>query len=236
MLDIEGRIEIGMRLIAADLTAKRLLVWSVSSVYIMTHAAFLGGIGTLDTSCLYASLGGIPGNLFRDVCEIRGAHISIHGAGLVLHRRYRELFIRKLCLLMPGKALVDRPVDLLTDVTGEALPASACGGGQLLDPFLHQALAPLGLAPPFLPVALLSLSQFAVKGAIVLAGACGQEVGDAHVHPDHRGRWRGLYWNHLVVGESQPPVIASLVQSNAGIDGLARARLAVVVGQPDGDQ
>src|SRR6266852_1202318 len=103
-------------------------------------------------------------------------HIGIHSSGLVLHRRYRELFIRKLCALMFGKTLVDRAIDLLTNVAGETLPALAACGGKLLDPFLLQAFAQLRLAPPFLPVALLSLTKLAVKGAVVLAVAGGDEV------------------------------------------------------------
>src|SRR5216683_8000210 len=101
------------------------------------------------------------------------------------------MLIGDLRALVLSKALVDGAVDLLAYMAGETLPASACGGGQLLRPFLLQASAQLGLAPPLLAVALLTLSEFAVEGAVVLAGACGQEVGDAHVHPDHRSRRRG---------------------------------------------
>ena len=69
---------------------------------------------------------------------------------------------------MLGKTLIDRPVDLLAHMPDKALPARAAGGGKLLHTFLFQALAQLGLAPPLLAVALLPLSEFAVKGAIVL--------------------------------------------------------------------
>ncbi len=57
MLDVESRIEIGMRVETARGTAKRLLVRSVGSIWIMAHAALLGGVGTLDTSCGYTSFG-----------------------------------------------------------------------------------------------------------------------------------------------------------------------------------
>src|SRR5437868_12069081 len=80
MLDIDGCIQISMCLIVADLTAKRLLIRSVGSIYIMTDAAFLGGVGALDSRCSYPPLGRIPGDLFWDVCEIRSTHIGIHVA------------------------------------------------------------------------------------------------------------------------------------------------------------
>ena len=48
VLDVEGRIEVGVRAVTADPAAKRLLIWSVGPVHIMTHAALLGGIGALD--------------------------------------------------------------------------------------------------------------------------------------------------------------------------------------------
>src|SRR6266849_5973609 len=111
------------------------------------------------------------------------------------------MLIGNLRALMPGKALVDGAVDLLAYMAGETLPTLAAGGGQLLRPFLLQASAQLGLAPPLLAVALLPLSEFAVKGAVVLAVAGGDEVGDAHVHANHRGRRRGLYRNHLIITE-----------------------------------
>ena len=69
MLDVDGRIEISMRLVAADLTAKRLLVGSVGSVYIMAHAALLRGVGALDSDGGDAPLGDIPGDLIGDMRE-----------------------------------------------------------------------------------------------------------------------------------------------------------------------
>jgi len=42
MLNVDGRIHIGMRAVATDDAAKRLLVGSVGSVYIMAHAAYHG--------------------------------------------------------------------------------------------------------------------------------------------------------------------------------------------------
>src|SRR5260370_33017284 len=137
---------------------------------------------------------------------------------------------------MLSKALVDRPVDLLAHVAGEPLPALAAGGGKLLGPFLFQALAQLGFAPSLLAVALLPFSQFAVKGAVVLAVAGGEEVGDTHIHPDHRGRRPGLDGDHLVVAQRQPPAITALVERHAGIDSFSLNRLAVAGSQLAGDQ
>ena len=69
MLDIDSRVEIGVRAEATDHAAKRLLVRSVGFVWIMTHATFLRGIGALDYGCGYASLGSVPGDLPRTVVE-----------------------------------------------------------------------------------------------------------------------------------------------------------------------
>src|SRR5258708_6884181 len=181
MLDVDGSIDIGMRAVTTDHTAKRLLVGPVGSVYIMTHAALLGGIGALDFDCSYTSLGSIPGDLLGDVCEIGGVQVGVHGMRLVLHRGDRQVFVGELAALVLLKALVHRPVNRLPYVGGEPLSALAARGGEFFHPFLLQARAQLRLASPFLPIALLPLPQFAVKGAVVLAVACRQDVCDAHV-------------------------------------------------------
>ena len=49
IFDIDSRIEIGMRAVATDSTAKRLLVGPVGSVYIITHTALLRGVGAPDS-------------------------------------------------------------------------------------------------------------------------------------------------------------------------------------------
>ncbi|GAC1351004.1 MAG: hypothetical protein NVSMB27_38970 [Ktedonobacteraceae bacterium] len=87
---------------------------------------------------------------------------------------------------MLGKALIDRAVDLLTDVAAETFPAPA-SRREFLDPVLFEALAQFGFAPPFLAVALLSLSELAMKRAVVLARAGGHKVGNADIYADHRG-------------------------------------------------
>src|SRR5438270_813976 len=120
-------------------------------------------------------------------------------------------------------------------MTGQALPALATSGGQFLGPFLFEALAQFGLAAPLPAVALVPLTQLAVEGAVVPPVASGQEVGDAHVYPDHRGRGRSLDADHLVVTESQPPERPALVERHAGIEGLVFECLAVVGGQFDGN-
>src|SRR6266702_597330 len=114
-----------MRLIPTDLTAKRLLVWSVGSIGIMTHTTLLRRIGAFHFGCLYASFGRIPGDLFRNMREVRSTYVGIHGAGLVLHRGNREVFIGDLCVRMLVKTLIDRSIDLLAHMADEAFPALA---------------------------------------------------------------------------------------------------------------
>ena len=67
MLDVDRCVEIGVRAVAADPTAKRLLVGPVGSSSIVAHAALLRGIGASDLDGGDASLGGIPGELFGNV-------------------------------------------------------------------------------------------------------------------------------------------------------------------------
>src|SRR5712692_8332654 len=136
MLDIDGGVEIGVRAVATDSTAKRLLVGPVGSIYMMTHAALLRGVGAPDPDGGDASFGGIPGDLPGDVRQVGDVQIGIHGTSLVLHGRDRQVFVGDLRALVPGKALVDGAVDRLPHMAGEALPAPACGGGELLDALL----------------------------------------------------------------------------------------------------
>jgi len=230
MLDVDRRVEIGMRAVATDHTAKRLLVGPVRTVDIVTDTALLRGIGASDPDGGDSSFGGIPGDLLGDVRQVGGVQVGVHGTCLVLHRGDRQVFVGELATLVLFKALVDRPVNRLPHVAGEPLPALAARGGELFDPFLLQAPAQLRLAPPLLAVALLPLAQFAVKGAVVLAVAGRDEVRNPDIHANHRGRRRGVDRDDLVVGERQPPAISALVEGDAGIDGLTFERLAVVGG------
>src|SRR5258708_5137513 len=184
VLDVRCSVEIGVRAVATDHTAKRLLVGPVGSVYIMAHTALLRGVGAPDPDCCSASFGGIPGYLLGDARQVGGVQIRIHGTCLELHRGHGEVFVGELAALVLGKALVDRAVDLLAHMAGETLPRAAARGGKLLDAFLLQAPAQLRLAPPLLPVTLLSLPQFAVKGAIVLASPGRDEVRNPDIHAD----------------------------------------------------
>ncbi len=146
------------------------------------------------------------------------------------------MLVGDLCALVLGEALVHRPVDRLAHMAGQALPTLAAGGGQLLDSFLLQALAQFGLASSFLSVALVSISQLAVKGAIMPPVAGGQEIDNAHVHAHHRGTRFCVDCNHLIVAEGQPPAIIALVEDHAAIDGLVLECLAVIVGQLNRNQ
>src|SRR5712692_1011536 len=165
-----------------NLATKRLLVRSVFPLGIVTHTALLRRIGTIHGAGLDPSFGSTPFNLFGNVCQIGRTQIGIHGPRFELHRSHRKLFIGKLGIGMLGKTLVDRTVDLLTDMADKALAASAPGGGQFLHPLLLEVRPQFGLASSLLAVPLLSLAQLAVKGAIVFAGTRRYEVGDAHIN------------------------------------------------------
>jgi hypothetical protein len=60
-------IQIGVEAVIADHTTERLLIWSIGSICVVTHTAFLRGIGGLDPGGLYPPFGGSPGQLLRDM-------------------------------------------------------------------------------------------------------------------------------------------------------------------------
>src|SRR6266851_2893475 len=152
--------------------AKHSLIGAIGSIWIVAYTALLRRIGTLHSGRLDTSFGGIPGNLLGNMRKVGRVYVGIHGPGLVLHRGNRKLFIGDLRVGMPRKTLIDRPVDLLTHMADKTLPALATGGRKYPDTLLFETLAQLGFASSFLPVAFLSLSQFAVKRPVVLARTC----------------------------------------------------------------
>ena len=145
MLDVDRCVEIGVRAVAADHTAKRLLVGPLLPMCIIAHTARLGGISASDSDCGDTPFGGIPGKLLRDVGQVGSVQIGVHGSGLVLHRGDRQVFVGELCALVLSKALVDR----LPHVPGEPLPALAARGGEVFEPFLFEACRSLALRRRF---------------------------------------------------------------------------------------
>src|SRR5260370_6914967 len=110
MFDVDRCVEISVRAVATDHTAKRLLIGPVSSVWIVAHAALLRGICALDSDRRYASLSGIPGNLPGDVRQVGGVEIGVHGGRLVLHGGHRNLFTGQLPPPLLSHALVYPPL------------------------------------------------------------------------------------------------------------------------------
>src|SRR5579884_171379 len=103
--------------------------------------------------------------------EIGGPQVGIHRTSFVLHGSNRQLLIGKLTACMLLKTLIDRPVDRLLRVTDQALPGGATGRRQFLfrNAFLFQTFSELGLPAAFLSVALVTLPEFLIEAAIVLA-------------------------------------------------------------------
>src|SRR6266851_2550975 len=122
MLDVCCSIQVSVCAVATDPTAKRLLVGPVGLIWIVAHAALLRSIGALDPDGGDAPLGTVPGDLLGDMRQIGGVQVGVHGARFVLHGGNREVFVGDLCALVLVKALVDRAIDLLTDVAAESLP------------------------------------------------------------------------------------------------------------------
>src|SRR5450755_1065062 len=186
----------------------------------MTHTALLRGIRALDRGSTYSSLRRLPGNFLWNTCKVGGAQIGIHCTGLELHRGDGQLFVSDLGIRVLIQADIDRTIDLLAHMMHEPLPALAARGGQLLHALLFEARSQFGFAAALLAVTLLSLTQVAVKGAVVLTVAACQEVSDADINADHLGIWLGLDSDLLIIGESEPPAIGAPVQSHATVDGF----------------
>src|SRR5207248_7816980 len=60
-------VEISVERVATDDTAKRLLIGTMGTIWIVTHAALLRGIGALDPGYGYPPFGCTPRDLPRDV-------------------------------------------------------------------------------------------------------------------------------------------------------------------------
>src|SRR5215470_8576222 len=123
--NILGSICVSVRGVTAGLAAKRLLVWPVPPIDVVTPMAFLRGVSTPDSGCGYAALGRIPGKLLRNMTEVLGPHVRIHGPRFVTHSSNGKLLISKLTALMLLEAAVDGPIDLLPHMTDETLPGCA---------------------------------------------------------------------------------------------------------------
>lgn len=127
VLDIGGGVEISMRPLPTDPTAKRLLIGPVRSIRIVAHTAFLGGIGTLDPFGPHAAFGGSPGDLLRDMGQIGGPQVGVHRSRLVFHCGNRKTFVGDLEAFMLLQAYIHRPIDLLAHVADKALSAPTTG-------------------------------------------------------------------------------------------------------------
>ena len=57
-----------------------------------------------------------------------------------------------------------------------------------------------------------------MKGAVVLAGAGGHKVGNAHIDPHYWSIGVGVHRHALIIGEGQPPSILALVERYAGVE------------------
>jgi hypothetical protein len=82
----------------------------------------------------------------------------------------------------------------------------------------------------------MTLGQSAVEGPVVLPSGSGEEVGDAHIYPDHRRIRRGLDGDLLLVGEREPPAVHFPHQRHAAVYLLAPQTALVIAGQRDRDE
>ncbi len=146
------------------------------------------------------------------------------------------MFIGKVGQRVFIQTLIDRTIDLLTHVSCQALSTPAAGGGELFYALLFEARPQFGFAAALLSITLVAVSQFAAKGAVVLAVARGQKVGDTHVYPDHRGSGLGMDLYPLIVGEREPPALPAFVERHTAVERLVLQGFTVVVCQLHRDQ
>src|SRR5260221_4738379 len=172
--------------IAAHSTAEGLLIRTVGTINTMAAWTLLRRIRGFHRMSCHATLGGCPGNVFRDVRKIGSIQITVHGAGLEAHRGHIQLFIDDPGVRVILDHLVDRPIDLLSDKATYALPSGAAGRGKLLGwhAFLSQTGPQLRFTPPLLPVPLVLPSHLAMKTAIFFVRRGCDEMHNAHIDPD----------------------------------------------------
>ena len=218
--DVLRGILVCMHYVPANSTAKRLLIGSVLSVHKMAYMTFLRRIGTLHPCCLHTALGSIPGDLIRNMGEIGCPQVCVHRTGLEAHGGNAKLFIGKLTAFMILKTEVHGSVNLLFDVTYEALPCATGRRRQLIlwHASLFQALSDFGFSPAFFTVPLLAFPQSPVEGAVLLAIGGGDEIGDADINADDQCIRLDLNGHSLIVRESQPPGIFSPVERHTLVE------------------
>src|SRR6266545_3907279 len=95
-LMINCRIDIGMKSQAARLTAKRLLLGAIGARDEVTARTLLGGVRRPSCPSRLPALFGAPGDLAREVSQVRGVQISIHPPGSKAHGTHVQVFIRDL--------------------------------------------------------------------------------------------------------------------------------------------
>ncbi len=109
-------------------------------------------------------------------------------------------------------------VDFLLDMPDQPLPGTTAGRWQLLHTFLLQAGAQFRFPAALGSIPFVARTQIFVEGAVVLARAGRDEVGDAHVNAhDRRIGWR-LHGHFLIVGEREPPQSLALIELHTGVE------------------
>ncbi len=231
-LVIDRRIDIGMKSQAARLAAERLLFRPVGTGNEMTARAFLRRISRPPCLNGLPTLFGAPGELLGQVGQVGRIQIGVHAPGPKAHGAHVQVFAGDLMAGVLGVERIHRPVDFLPDVPSQALIGQR---RQTRDALLFEAGAQFGLPAALLTVQLMPTRQLAVKGAVALAGTRGQEVCNAHVHPDYRRLVSGGLCDLLVHGQRQPPARGLARQRHAAIDALAVEHAPMIGVQFDGE-
>ena len=99
-------------------------------------------------------------------------------------------------------------------MSAEPLPRGAAGRGEALSghPLFLKTGTQLGLISALVPISSVFASQSAMERPVALAHRSGDEIGNTHIHPNHRGTRFRLQRHLLIEGEGQPPDPLALVQ------------------------
>ena len=231
----QGGLVVSMCLVAAHDAAEGLLIRPIGSGDKVAAWALLGTVCRIDRVGSSPSLRCCPAQLVWNMAELGRIQVGVHGARMKAHGGHREIFVDETRLWMRIEHLVNGSIDLLTHVSAEPLPCGAAGRGEALSghPLFLKTGTQLGFIAALVPISSVFAGQGSVERPVALARRSGDEIGNTHIHPNHRGTRLRLQRHLLIEGEGQPPDPLALVQRGRGIERFACQDLFVIGSQFD---
>ena len=110
-----------MVLIPTDHTLEGFLIGPIGAIHKMAAGALLGRVRSADGVGGHTLFGRGPGQLLWDMPQLGSIQIRVHGTSMEAHGGHIEILINESGIRMILDQLLDRPVDLLLDMTAQAL-------------------------------------------------------------------------------------------------------------------